>query len=203
MKYLVNQIRDLNVLVIHQRDTYVDELVQQINRIGCDVEHLYEVPTTLPVGTDIVLAEIDDGIPIEELLAPKKGRPKFAGTIIGILAYENPSILNRLINIDADAAITKPLRASGVMSTILMAYKSKLQKQDYLDQLSKIKSKLEGVQRINQAKLILMRLHSIDENKAYDNLRQQAMSKRTTILEIASAIINAVGILNDVNDKKP
>lgn len=197
MKHLVNKIRDLNVLIIHQKDVYVDELVQQVNRIGCDVEHLYSVPAVLPVGTDIVLAEIEDGIYIEELFAPKKGRPKFVGVIIGILAYENPSILNRLINIDADAAITKPLRASGVMSTILMAYKNNLEKRDYLEKILKLNNKFEGVQRINQAKLILMRLHSIDENRAYDNLRQQAMSKRTTILEIASSIINAVGILND------
>jgi AmiR/NasT family two-component response regulator len=202
MKDLVNKIRELNILVIHQRDIYVDELVQQINRIGCDVEHIYSIPTVLPVGTDVILAEIDNEIHIEELLAPKKGRPKFLGIIIGIVAYENPSILNRLINIDADAAITKPLRASGVMTTILMAYKNKLQKKDYFDQILKLTNKFEGVQRINQAKLILMRLHSIDENKAYDNLRQQAMSKRTTILEIASSIINAVGILNGVNDKK-
>jgi AmiR/NasT family two-component response regulator len=202
MKDLVNKIRELNILVIHQRDIYVDELVQQINRIGCDVEHIYSIPTVLPVGTDVILAEIDNEIHIEELLAPKKGRLKFLGIIIGIVAYENPSILNRLINIDADAAITKPLRASGVMTTILMAYKNKLQKKDYFDQILKLTNKFEGVQRINQAKLILMRLHSIDENKAYDNLRQQAMSKRTTILEIASSIINAVGILNGVNDKK-
>jgi len=201
MKYLVNQIRDLNVLVIHQRDTYADELVQQINRIGCNVEYLHSIPSMLPETTDVVLAEIDDGTPIEILLAPTKNRLKRIA-VIGILAYENPSILDKLIKIDADAAITKPLRASGVMSTIFMAHKSKLQKQEYLTQLSKLKNKLDGVQRINQAKFVLMRLHSIDENKAYDNLRRQAMSKRTSILEIATAIINADGILNDISDNK-
>ena len=45
-----------------------------------------------------------------------------------------------------------------------------------------------------------MRHHGIDDQEAYAVIRKQAMSKRTTTLEIAQSIINADGILRNIGD---
>ena len=50
--------------------------------------------------------------------------------------------------------------------------------------------------RIEEAKNVLMRSRSISEAKAYDLLREQAMSKRVSIEEIAQTIVNANEILS-------
>ena len=55
---------------------------------------------------------------------------------------------------------------------------------------------LEATLTISQAKAILVRTRAIDDAEAYRIIREQAMSKRVTIEEIARAIINADGVLS-------
>jgi len=66
-------------------------------------------------------------------------------------------------------------------------------------ELRKLKDKVKNIQTLSQAKFILMRLHRISEDEAYDIIRSQAMTKRTTTVEIALAIINADGILGNIS----
>jgi len=65
-------------------------------------------------------------------------------------------------------------------------------------EIVKVREKLENVQKVNDAKFILMRHRGITEREAYDLIRKQAMSRRTTTTEIAQSIINAESILNNM-----
>lgn len=49
--------------------------------------------------------------------------------------------------------------------------------------------------QISEAKSIIMRTRSVSDAEAYRILREQAMSKRIAIEEIARSIINANAIL--------
>jgi len=62
--------------------------------------------------------------------------------------------------------------------------------------LRKVESKLLGVRNIEDAKSILMEAHSISASEAYDLIRNQAMSKRTTTEEVAAAIVHASEVLS-------
>ena len=116
MTDLINDLRSLNVLVLHRRDADCDDLVQQISRIGCSVETAWPPPETLPANVDVVFVEIKESVPVgmQKLFQDSAlNRP----TLIGIIGYENPSVLLGLLDLNVQTVVSKPLRAFGVMSS--------------------------------------------------------------------------------------
>jgi len=68
------------------------------------------------------------------------------------------------------------------------------------EDINKLKTKLENVQKVNFAKSILMRHRGLSEKEAYAIIWKQAMAKRAPTLEIAQSIINADGILSELGN---
>jgi AmiR/NasT family two-component response regulator len=201
MTNLIGDLRNLNVLVLHPRDADCDDLTQQIARIGCNVEAMWPLPPSLPGNVDVVFVQIRESVSptLEKLLSQ---RPDKRPTVIGIIGYENPSVLQGMLDLGVHTVISKPLRAFGVMSCILMARRIWLAQLEALRTEEKLKQKLEHIQMITEAKFILMRHHGINEQDAYKVIRSHAMSRRTSTIEIANAIINADGLLSNLNVKK-
>lgn len=198
MHDLIRELRDQTVLLVHPRDRSADDLLQQVNRIGCSFEHMWPVPKVLPDKFDMVFVDVTDQSAAElRLFLEKRDRPV---TIIAIVGYENPSTLDVILEIAAHAVLMKPVRAAGVLSSMLMARRFQSEQMRYEKDMAKLRERLENVQKVNDAKFILMRHRSITEREAYDLIRKQAMAKRTTTTEIAQSIINAESILSNMGD---
>lgn len=197
MTNLISNLRSLNVLVLHPRDSDADDLVQQLNRIGCNVEALWPWPENLPPGVDVVFVEVREVIPagLSKLFSV---RPEHRPTLIGLIGYENPSVLVELLELGVQTVIPKPLRAFGVLSTLIMARSSWQERLDALRNEEKLRQKLEHINIITEAKFILMRHHRINEKEAYKVIRSHAMTRRSSTIEIANAIINADGLLSNL-----
>jgi AmiR/NasT family two-component response regulator len=199
MNHLIHELRDLTALLVHPRDNSADDLLQQINRIGCNFQHMWPTPKILSEKFDLLFIDVTDQSSSDlKNFIDKRER---AVTIIAIIGYENPTVLDVILEIGAHSVLMKPVRAAGVMSSILMARRFQSEQQKYENDLSRLKEKLENVQKVHDAKLILMRHRGITEREAYDLIRKQAMSKRTNTTEIAQSIINAESILRDLGDK--
>lgn len=205
MHDLITNLRSLNVLVLHPRNADADDLIQQVNRIGCNVEAIWPLPETLPEKTDLVFVEVRERVQpaLCQLFAQ---RPEQRPTLIGLIGYENPSVLGSILQLDVQAVISKPLRAFGVLSSMMMARHAWLERIEAAQSLEKARQKLEQIHVITEAKFILMRHHGINEKEAYRVIRTHAMSRRSSTFEIATAIINADGLLSrfgiDGNDPK-
>ena len=199
MSSFINNLRDLNVAVMHPKGKYAEELLRQIHRIGCPFEAIWPIPSLLPKGFDVLFVDVDETSPIgiKRLLSKSKDD---LPAIIAMIEYENPSVLEGLFEIGAHAVITKPVRAAGVMSSILMARRYWSESRKAEKDIIKLKSKLENVQKVNEAKSILMRHRGLSDKDAYAIIRKQAMAKRATTLEIAQSIINADGILSELGN---
>ena len=199
MSNLIHSVRDLNVAVIHPKGKTSDDLLRQIHRIGCTYEGIWPIPDALPKGINVLFVNVDETSPrqIKPLLSKAKDEHP---AIIAIIEYENPSVLEGLFEIGAHAVITKPVRAAGVMSSILMARRYWSESRKSEKDILKLKAKLENVQKVHDAKAILMRHRGLSDKQAYAIIRKQAMAKRATTLEIAQSIINADGILNDLGN---
>ena len=196
MHDLIKDFRDLHVLVVHPHDRSADELLQQVNRIGCNFDHQWPVPKTLSEKHDLIFMDVSDqSSPILKSLMNKRERPI---TIVAIVGYENPSVLDLILEIRAHSVLTKPVRAAGVLSSMLMARRYHSDQLRFEKDMEKLRHKLDNVQKVNDAKFILMRHRSITEREAYDLIRKQAMSRRTTTTEIAQSIINAESILSSM-----
>lgn len=195
MSDLIQDLRNLHVMVALPREQSADELIQQVNRIGCQVEHCWPLPNTLLEKFDLVFLDVTDQN--AERLNKFINSSKSSQTIVAVLGYENPSVLELVLEIKAHSVLNKPVRASGVMTSMLLAQKIQSERLQHGKALKALKDKLDNVQKVNDAKFILMRHRGVNEREAYDLIRKQAMAKRATTADIAEAIINAESILSD------
>ncbi|WP_397544165.1 ANTAR domain-containing protein [Roseovarius salis] len=196
MNDLIQDLRDLHVLLVHPRDRSADELLQQVNRIGCNFEHMWPLPKTLPDKFDLTFVDVTDQTArgLKSFLTSRE-QPS---TVVAIIGYENPSVLDLIFEIGAHAVLAKPLRATGVLTSMIMARRFWAEQLRFKKDMKKLQEKLENVQKVNDAKFILMRHRGISEREAYELIRKQAMVKRKTTSEIAQSIINAESILSDL-----
>lgn len=187
-------LRSLRVLIIHPRDNEGEELIRHVNRIGCQVEATWPIPPEIDSRVDVVIALVrqEHNDSLQELF---KDERKLAPTTIAIVDYENPTVLQAVMDIGAQAVIGKPIRPFGVLTNLILARQIWDQESQLNDKIRKLERKVAGMKKLSQAKALLMKLQNITEEEAYKIIRGQAMSKRATTQEIAQSILNANEIL--------
>jgi AmiR/NasT family two-component response regulator len=190
---VLRDLRDLRVQVVHPPDEEGKNLVEHLRRIGCMVEAIWPIPDSPSPQADILMLAIDFHArdEIRKLLRARRER----AALIAIVDYENPSTLQLVLESGALAVTEKPIRPFGLLTNVIMARTLWIEKRKVERKLEKLEVKLSGMQRIQRAKAILMQSQQISEDEAHSTIRKQAMAKRTSMEEIASAIINANELL--------
>lgn len=186
-------LRSLRVAVFHPDDEDGLQLAQQLQRIGCQVHACWPPLPRLPDSIDVVFLAIQpESFDADYEWVCGEQRP----TLIAIVSYENPTILETVLRLRASAVLPSPVRTFGLLSALVMARHVDAEHKALDKRVRKLEIKLQGVRRLAEAKEILMRTRGISESDAYDLIREQAMSKRVSTEEIAGAIINANEILS-------
>jgi AmiR/NasT family two-component response regulator len=191
---ILRDLRGLRVEVMHPPDAEGVSLVEHLARIGCVANTVWPLPEELPAATDLVVlaVEHDSREPLRRLF---RGQDRKLPTIIGIVGYENPSILQLVLEIGAHAVIERPVRPFGLLTQLALARSLWLQQQQTSMRVQKLERKLAGIQKLQRARLILMASQGLTEEEAYQTIRRQAMSKRIGMEEMATAVINAHELL--------
>ena len=190
---LLKDLRTLRVAVLHPDDADGRQLTQQLQRIGCQVQAFWPPPPSLPQTTDVVfLAVRPDCVDSTWEWSRGENTP----LLIAVVNYENPTIVETVLRIQAKAVLPSPVRSFGLLSSLVVARQMNEELKGLGKRVHKLEGKLLGARRIAEAKNILMRSHQITETAAYELIRDRAMRKRTTTEEIAAAIVNAEGILS-------
>ncbi|WP_413205799.1 ANTAR domain-containing response regulator [Rhodospirillum sp. A1_3_36] len=185
---LLHDLRDLNVLVLHPKDTEGVFLTDHLRRIGCDAQLVWPIPDHLPAHTDIVFLSMDDEAR-QEITAFIKTLPNPAPTILAIVGYENPSMLQVVLESGALAVVERPIKPFGLLTNLAIARQLWLERRQLSKDVRKYKRKVHGDQHLARAKAILMANLGTSEDEAYRELRQEAMAKRISIDEVARAVI--------------
>lgn len=189
----LRDVRKLRVAVFHPDDGDGRQLTQQLQRIGCQVQAHWPPLPALPDGLDVVfLAVRPDSIDFGYEWARGEDCP----TVVAVVTYENPTIVEAVLRIGAKAVLPSPVRSFGLLSALVVARQVDVEDKTLGKRVRKLEAKLLGFRRIAEAKDILMRTRNVTEARAYDLIREQAMSKRVTTEEIAAAIVNANEILS-------
>lgn len=190
---ILRDLRGLRIEVMHPPDAEGVGLVEHLRRIGCVTTTVWPLPDEVAPGSDIVVlaVEHDSRGPLRRLFRDPDRLP----TVIGVVEYENPSILQLVLEIGAHAVIERPVRPFGLLTQLAIARSLWLQQQGSKQRMQKLERKLAGMQKIQRARLILMASHSLTEEEAYQTLRRQAMSRRMSLEDMAAAIINAHDLL--------
>jgi two-component system, response regulator PdtaR len=192
IRKLFDELRGIEVAVIHPASPDCNVLVDQLKRIGCKVRTLWPCPTALPSDTAVVFlfisAEHSGGSPWS---AADSG-----AVVIALVDYENPTVLKGLLEANAHAVISKPFRPTGVLSTLVLARSVHGYEQRLLNKVGKLEETLRSRRVIERAVKLLAERRGMNDVQAYDHIRHQATNRRVSIVEVASMIINASDVLD-------
>jgi AmiR/NasT family two-component response regulator len=189
---LLTELRSLRVLLLHPNDSDRQELMLQLQRIGCQVKAAWPPSANSTKDVDLVIFAVRPEVLSMGLQWLKKeDRP----TVIAVVTYENPTILEAVLALDAHGVIASPVRSFGLLTSIVLARHQFESTRESEKHVSKLERRLVGLRRMAKAKEILMQTHGISEPEAYAIIRNQAMAKRVTTEEIADAVIKANEIL--------
>jgi AmiR/NasT family two-component response regulator len=185
---LLRTLRETQVLVCHPLDRDGEELVRHLRRIGCRVRHSWPPPAAIPSETDIVF-----------LLFERHQRPGFAEcregpagfALVAVIDYEDPAMLDVLIDAGVRGIVTKPVRPFGILSTLLTARVAHKYEARLHQKVAKLEETLRARRDIEKSVRILMAARTISEEDAYQLIRREAMQKRQSMAVIASSIIAA------------
>lgn len=189
----LKELRSLKIAVIHPDDADGMQLTQQLQRIGCQVQAFWPPVQVLPAGIDIAFIAVrPDIIGLRFEWTQHEDAP----TVIAVVTYENPTIVDAVLALGAQSVLPSPVRSFGLLTALVLARETHKEKRSLTRRLRKVEAKLLGARHLADAKAVLMKTHDISETQAYDLIREQAMSKRTTTEEIAAAIIHASEVLS-------
>jgi AmiR/NasT family two-component response regulator len=190
---LLKSLRTLRVAVLHPRDSDGEQLIEQLRRIGCQVQAFWPPAPELPHGFDAVFLAVRPDIAVPEWA---RSRGPESPIMIAIVTYENPTIIDAVLKIGAEGLIASPVRSFGLLSALAVALQLGQRTRGLARQARRLEQKLEGIRKTSEAKSILMQTRGLSEVEAFRVMREQAMAKRVTIEEIAGAIVNANEILS-------
>lgn len=192
---LLKDLRSLRVAVFHPRDNDGEQLIRQLQRIGCQVQAFWPLTAELNEPFDVAFLAVNPETITLDLPWIKS---EDAPVRVAVVNYENPTIVDGMLRLGASAVIATPIRSFGVLSTLILARQLAGDLRLQRKRVAKLESKLQSIRKITDAKGVLMSSRKISEENAYAVIRDQAMVKRVTIEEIATAIVNANEILSTV-----
>ena len=189
----LKELRELKIAVIHPDDADGMQLTQQLQRIGCQVQAFWPPVQVLPAGIDIAFMAVrPDIIGLRFEWTQREDAP----TVIAVVTYENPTIVDAVLALGAHAVLPSPVRSFGLLTALVLARETHKENRSLTRRLRKVEAKLLGARHLADAKAVMMKTHGISETQAYDLIREQAMNKRTTVEEIAAMIVHASEVLS-------
>ena len=193
---LLRNLRNTRVMVFHPKDVDGEMLVQQLERIGCQVVSMWPPLPELPDTVDVVFCAVrPDHASMR--CTWMGGEPQVP--VIAVINYENPTVVDAALRLGARAMLVSPVRSAGILSSLALAKQAQAEWRELRRRIIRLEQKLGSVNQISEARAILVRTHQVSDDEAYRIIREQAMSKRTATEDIARAIIHANGVLTHAN----
>lgn len=192
---ILADLRSVRALVVHTPDEDCQTLVDHLKRLGCAVSAAWPLPAVLPDDVDTVFIQVED-IPYSQISAALDNRNP---AIIAIVTYESPTSLKAIIDLNAHGVISKPLRLAGILNQFALAryrhgFESRL-----TAKVAKLEETLKGRRLVDKAVKLLMRMNALDEDVAYQRLRDQATARRMPMTHVAQTIVSAYEIMEGSN----
>lgn len=191
---VIQNLRNTRVAVVHPRDQDGEDLVRQLQRIGCQVQMVWPPPAQLPLPLDAVFFLLDRDT--------RSSMPWRMADLsiahIAIVDYENPTVLKALLDSSAHGVLVRPIRASGVLSNLVLALSMRGYESRLLAKIAKLEDTLRTRRDVEKATRLLMGLRNLTEDEAYQFIRKQATTRRVPIGAVAASIINAQAMLAEL-----
>ncbi|MGN8021091.1 ANTAR domain-containing response regulator [Phyllobacterium sp. 22229] len=170
--------------ILHRPDATTDRLTRQLKLLGLHVSVQWEplASTDLP---DIVLVDADQGwddlLPWHDSKAPLP--------VVALLGSEAPGRIAWAMEQGAGAIIAKPVAASAIYPTLVMAVAIHAERTVALRQLQHLEERVRLRPLVHGAVQKIMAARNVDEEHAYSILRNCAMQRRFPMEQVAALIL--------------
>lgn len=183
---------DLNVAVIAERDDDGERLMRELQRLRCNVRHIWPMPPQVPVQFDLVFCTLTEDLPQRIPWIP--GEPEAALVVIDRGAGELN--LQLIHNCAAHGVLHYPATSRAIQTCVALARGHFLYEKRLRGRIDKLDENLRTMRSVERAKSLLIRMKDVTEEEAYNYLRRQAMERRVTIGAVANAIIDSHELLS-------
>ncbi|KAF1020802.1 MAG: Aliphatic amidase regulator [Paracidovorax wautersii] len=187
---LLRELGGLRIAVLHPHDAEGRTLMSHLQRIGSHATEVWPIPARLDAEFDIVIMaiELDQR---QRMAAFVQSRGELSPPLIAIVGYENPSMLQLVLESGAVAVLERPLKPFGLLTQMLMARTLWRQRTATLAQMRKLEGRFATVSKLTMAKTILIAREGLTEQEAHRRIQKLAMAGRTTVEDVAQTIIAA------------
>lgn len=183
---ILEDLRRARVLVVHPRDEDGNALIDHLKRLGCEVRAVWPLPPVLPPDFDTFFVLVDDASVVQQLTAEIDNGKR---ALIAIVTYESPIALKAITDLNAHGVISKPVRPLGILTQFALARYRHGFEARLVGKVEKLEETLKGRRLIERATKVLAGMNGIEEETAYLLLRDQATSKRITLVSVAESVI--------------
>lgn len=187
---LIKDLRLLKVALVQPEKGGDMALRSHLRRIGCRVQEIWPPPTSYAEDINIVFVMLDRLIESRTEFHWQASGP--SAVLIAVIDYENPSSIDRLLQMRVNAVIGLPIRPFGILTNLLAAVNNHRREQRLRQNLARLQEKLESCRVVERAKLAIMLTDINSEKDAYGVLRQLAMQRRTTVDLISEEILTGL-----------
>ncbi|WP_407521316.1 ANTAR domain-containing response regulator [Methylobacterium oryzisoli] len=184
---ILDDLRRARALVIHPRDEEGATLVDQLRRLGCEVTAAWPPPAGLPPDIDTLFIQLDDADVRHLLPAIEETEP----AVVAIVAYESPTSLKAIADVNAHGVLTKPLRPRGVLTQFALARYRRGYEGRLTSKIHRLEEIMKGRRTVEKAVRLLVDLNRIDEDAAYRLLRDRATAARVPMPSVAESVVAA------------
>ena len=184
---ILDELRSSQVLVLHPNDEDGRLLTDHLRRLGCSVQAMWPLPRSIPSRYDVVFVQVDDrpGEALAGLLA------EHDPAVIAIMTYETPTAMQSILDLNAHAVISKPLRPFGILAQFVLARHRRSLEGRLAGKVRKLEDTLRGRRTVERATKVISAARGIGEDEAYRFLRDQATSRQISMTAVAESIITA------------
>jgi len=187
------------VLVLFPPEADSESLMTQLQRIGCSAEIRWPHPSFIDPHIDLIFLYIPQKVEQMDCGWLQEGGPP----IISVANSENPTLIDVALRIGALAILMTPIKATGLLSTIITTLHQHAKNADSFRRFSQLEKRVVNLKLIEEAKRILIGRQKMEESEAYELIRSQAMARRTPIEDIAREIIQSEKLMAKIINSVP
>jgi response regulator NasT len=188
----------LKVVVVEDDATVREFLKQSLEALG------HQVLAEVNNGTDMVrqVLALEPDVVVFDIHLPRMNgldalRQIYQERIVAavaITADRDQELVRRALEEHVLAYLVKPIEAHQLGPALLIAWARFEELKQLNDENATLKQNLQNRKTIERAKGVLMKRHRWSEAEAFRRLQRGAMNRRTTMVELAQAVLNGVEV---------
>ena len=193
---MIKDLRSLRVLLLQPDNAEGKELWEHLSRIGCNVQSFWPPPLETPPNVDVVFLFMRSLVEGEIDFNWNADNPP--AVLIAIVDYENPTIVEKILRLKAQAVIGLPLRPFGVLANVLLSVNNQRREQRIRVRVERLETKIRAFRDIDKAKAILMKTHK--KIPTIPNVSKLCITLENRMKQILLEM-KSLGVLNDICTK--